>query len=110
MTGWTDQDVKTVADVPGHLRVIWARSVLDDFIRKQVLLDSSVVFRTCGRFAMWEAGRHPTECFYQGHLGQVVKPGQCPVNMIWTWPSQKYNTECMEYRDMHITIMGSKVD
>lgn len=31
MTVWTDQDVKTAADVPGYLRVTCARSVLDDF-------------------------------------------------------------------------------
>lgn len=71
MTGWINQDVKTAADVPGHLRVIWARSVLDEFIRKQALLDSSMVFGTCGRFAEWGAGRHPTVCFYQGHSGQA---------------------------------------
>lgn len=34
LTVWTDQDVKIAADAPGHLRVIWARSVLDDFIRE----------------------------------------------------------------------------
>lgn len=88
---WTDQDVKTAADVPGHLRVIWTRSVLDDFIRNQAPLDSSMDFGTRGRFAMWGAGRYPTVCFCHGHSGQAGKPGQHPVNMIWTWPGQKYN-------------------
>lgn len=34
MTVWADQDVKTAADVLGHLTLVWARSVLDEFIRK----------------------------------------------------------------------------